>query len=182
MQEFPYTKRGKPLKKRPRKKHYNNTKTRKKPTPRYRSTRDYDFLTYIRVVFKWATENTGLSRPHIELLLYLYPRGTFTKSDFFEYHKLIGIYQIKTFKSMIDEGWIYMWRPRKNNESALYALTNKAKTICSKMHQFCVGDKDIPTTKISNKVAASSERVDGYYMDFIKKMNKERDKKNRDEE
>ena len=160
---------------------YVSNKTRKKPVPRMRSERDYDFLQYIRIVFKWATSTTGLSRPEIEMLLYLYPKGAFTRGDFLTYHKTISMYQTKSLNKMIDEGWIYLWRPYKKNQRALFALTNKAKVICSKMHQFCTGDKSIPVKTRTNKLLKSDVRIDGYYMDIIMKMNKERENKNKEE-
>lgn len=155
---------------------YVSNKTRKKPVPRMRSERDYDFLQYIRIVFRWATTTTDLTRPEVEMLLYLYPKGAFTRSDFVTYQKVISMYQIKSLNKLIEEGWIYLWRPYKKNQRALFALTNKAKQICSKMHQFCTGDKSIPVKTRTNKLLKSELRIDGYYMDIIMKMNKERER------
>ena len=161
------------------------SKTKKKSPPvRYRTTREYDFLQYIRLVMKWATVNNDLLRGEVELLLYLYPMGTFSKKTFNEFHKTYGMYQMKTFSKMINEGWIVLWRPRKNNETALYALTNKAKTMCSKMHKFCTGELEIPESTVNalRKNDKSKPRIYDYYMDAIIKMNKNRRKENRDEE
>lgn len=157
---------------------YNHTKTRhKKPKPRHRSTRDYDFLQYIRPVFKWATENSGLTRPQVELMLYLYPKGVFEKKDFFNYHKILGMYQSKTFDMFMKEGFIKVWRPKKKGQKALYSLTNKAKQICDKMHKFLTGEKEVPVNSRNNILAQDGgARINGYYMDVIKKMNKDRDK------
>jgi len=156
---------------------YIQTKTRrKKPKPRHRSSRDYDFLQYIRPVFKWATENSGLTRPQVELLLYLYPKGVFPKSDFFNYHKILGMYQSKTFDMFMKEGFINVWRPKKKSQKALYCLTNKAKQICDKMHKFLTGEKEIPINSRNNVLAQDGgARINGYYMNIIKKMNKDRD-------
>ena len=83
---------------------------------------------------------------------------------------------------MINEGWIVLWRPRKNNETALYALTNKAKTMCSKMHKFCTGELEIPESTVNalRKNDKSKPRIYDYYMDAIIKMNKNRRKENED--
>lgn len=155
---------------------YNYTKTRKKPKPRYRSKRDYDFLQYIRIVFKWATENYDLTRPELELLLYLYPMGTFTKYEFFQFTKTVSMYQNRLLDKFIDNGYIHIWRTKKGNESRLYALTNKAKTLCSRMHKFCTGEINMPESPRFNNLAKNDDkRINGYYMDIIKKMNKNRD-------
>lgn len=155
---------------------YIQTKTRrKKPRPRHRSSRDYDFLQYIRPVFRWATENSGLTRPQVELMLYLYPKGVFEKKDFFNYHKILGMYQSKTFDMFMEEGFINVWRPKKKGQKALYCLTNKAKQICDKMHKFLTGEKEIPVNSRNNVLAQDGKRINKYYMDVIKKMNKDRD-------
>lgn len=163
-----HTVKGKPI-------YIRNTTKNKKPKPRHTTTREYDFLQYIRPVFKWATENTGLKRAHLELILYLYPKGVFSKNDFYNFHKLIGIYQGKTFNMFLKEGYMVLWRPKKGREKALYSLTNKSKQLCDKMHKFLTGDKQIPTSAQSNILAKEGgARINGYYMDTIKQMNKDR--------
>lgn len=155
--------------------YYDNVTRYKKPKTRHRISRDYDFLQYIRPVFKWATTNYDISRPHLEMLLYLYPKGLFTKNEFVSYHRIIGMYQSKNLKLLIDKGFIYIWRPRKANDKALYALTNKAKRLCGKMHKVLVGDSELPIDPVNNVLAKEGRpRIDGYYMDAIKKMNKDR--------
>lgn len=160
----------------------NRTTTKKKPLPRYRSSRDYDFLQYIRPVYRWALDNTDLTKGELEMLLYLYPMGVFTKTKFFEYQRIINIKQQLTFKQLQERGWIKVWRTKTRKESALYALTHKAKTLCDNMHKFLVGDKDLPVTPRNNETAKGKKRIDNYFMDVIKKMNKENIeiRKNRD--
>lgn len=149
---------------------------KKLPLPRYRSRIEYDFLKYIRVVFKWALENhPDMTRPKLEFLLYLYGLGAFSKKQFDEYHKLVGLYSIRTFQEMIDEGWITVWRTRNKKEHALYVLTQKAKILCNKMHKYCCGVEEMPTTSKLNKMASEgTTRINGYYLDIIKKMNKDK--------
>lgn len=160
------------------KKGYNNVaKTNiKKPKPRYRSRIDYDFLKYIRIVFKWAVENNPeLTRQQIEFLLYLYGVGAFSKKQFNDFHKLIGLYSVKTMQKFLDEGWIKVWRVRKGREYALYTLTHKAKIMCSQMHKFSCGLEEIPMTISANKMARKdAPRINNYYLDMIKRMNKDK--------
>lgn len=148
----------------------------KKPAPRYRSRVDYDFLKYIRVVFKWATDNyPELSKPEIELLLYLYGTGAFSKKQFNDYHKLLGLYSIKTLKKFEEGGWIKLWRNRKGREHALYTLTHKAKLMCNKMHRYSCGVEEIPDNPVGNQMMrADAPRINNYYMDIIKRMNKDK--------
>jgi hypothetical protein len=148
------------------------TKT-EKPSPRYRSSRDYDFLQYIRPVFRWALSNNDVNKGELEMLLYLYPKGVFTKSDFFKYQKIISIKQQLVFNSFLERGLIKMWRPKARKESALYSLTHKTKKMCDLMHKVLVGDMDLPELPKNNEIAKGKKVIDNYYMDVIKKMNKE---------
>lgn len=147
----------------------------KKPLPRYRSRVDYDFLKYIRVVFKWATDNHDLTRPEVEFLLYLYGCGAFSSTQFNEYHKLLGLYATKTKKGFEKRGWIKVWRNRTSNHHKLYTLTEKGKSLCNKIHKYCAGIEEIPTTARSNKMIGEDKpRINGYYLDMIKQMNKDK--------
>lgn len=160
---------------------YVYNKTRKKK-PVSRSSRDYDFLQYIRIVFRWAISYSNLTRGEVEALLYLYPKGTFKKSDFFAYQRTVSMYQARALDKFVEEGWLYLYRPRKGNKQmALYAMTSKGKIMCSKMHQFLTGEKDIPIKTKTNPLIKSDKRIDGYYMDMIVKMNKEREARKKQE-
>lgn len=147
----------------------------KKPKPRYRSRIEFDFLKYIRVIFKWAMDNSGLSRPNLELVLYLYGMGAFSKKQFHDYHKTIGMYQDKKLKDLIEDGWVKMWRAKKGREHALYVLTHKGKGLCSSMHKYAAGVEDIPNTPATNKMMREdAPRINNYYMDIIKRMTKDK--------
>lgn len=154
---------------------YVYKKKSKKPKPRFVSRVEFDFLKYIRVVFKWAKDNSGLGRPQIELLLYLYGLGAFSKRQFSEYYRLIGIYQQKGLQDMIDDGWIRLWRAKKGKEHALYTLTVKGKHLCNAMHRYCAGVSDIPIIASQNKMAREdAPRVNNYFLDIVKRMNKDK--------
>lgn len=156
-------------------KEYVYKKKRKKPQSRYPSRIDYDFLMYIRVVFKWAIDNSGLSRPNLELLLYLYGIGAFSKKQFHDYHKLVGLYQDKKLKDLIEQGWVKMWRPANPNKKqhALYTVTHKGKGLCSSMHKYLAGEAEIPLIKSKNKMMRDdAPRINAYYLDIVKRMNK----------
>lgn len=156
---------------------YGNTykTTTKKPPARYRSRVEYDFLKYIRVVFRWAVDNSGLPRPQIELLLYLYGLGAFSMKQFNDYHKLVGMYAIKSLKRFEDEGWVKVWRVRKGKQHKLYTLTHKGKMLCNKMHRYACGVDEIPENPVSNKMMRKdAPRINNYYMDIIKRMNSDK--------
>ena len=138
-----------------------------------RSAREHDFLKYIRIVMKWAkANNPALSKGDIELLLYLYPKGPFTKYYFKEFYKTLGLYQSKALDKLRIEGYVedflgYTGTGRK------YVLTHKAKLLCSRMHKMLLGLEEIPTTS-SNKMYDSGKAIDKAYLKVMESMNKEK--------
>tara|TARA_R110000850_G_scaffold35475_1_gene94490 strand:- start:449 stop:1126 length:678 start_codon:yes stop_codon:yes gene_type:complete len=146
---------------------------KKKPLPVFNSVRDYDFLQYIRVVFKWALSNhENLNRGRLEMLLYLYPKGAFTYAQFHKYYKLIGMYQSKALIEFIKNGYIKVWRMPKKGEAKLYTLTEKGKKLCDDMHKYCTGEKKLPTDNSNRLTTDKSKRNNNYFMDMIIDMNK----------
>jgi len=160
------------------KKHIKNVKNNvvtktKRPLPQYNSVRDYDFLQYIRIVFKWAVKkHPELNRAKIEMLLYLYPKGAFTFSDFHKYYKTIGIYQNKALAEFLKDGYIRVWKPRTGRTAKLFALTEKTKDLCDTMHKYCTGVKTLPLDVTNPLVADKEVRINRYYVNMIKDMNK----------
>jgi hypothetical protein len=176
---LPYNRKGQPLKK--IRKYHNVRNT--KPLAKTETEREYDFLKYIRVVFRWATEHTGLSRPEIEVILYLYSKGVFTKAEFADYYKTIGLTTKARWQKYMDDGWIREWRTSKRNMKGLFDLTSKAKIVCSKMHQMCVGDMDIPTSRRSNPMNRNKDiKINAHYTKLFKQMNAERNKTKEEDE
>ncbi len=165
-------------KKTPKAKVKNNVKTKvKRPLPQYNSVRDFDFLQYIRIVFKWAVKShPSLNRAKIEMLLYLYPKGAFTYSQFHTYYKTIGIYQSKALTEFVKEGYIYVWKNRTGRSPKLYALTTKTKDLCNNMHKYCAGVEELPVDITNPLVADKEVRINRYFVNMIKDMNKRKTK------
>lgn len=146
---------------------------KKRPLPQHNSVRDYDFLQYIRVVFKWALKNhPELNRTKLEMLLYLYPRGAFTYSKFHIYYKTIGLYQSKALAEFIEDGYIKVWQKKSGNKARLFALTTKAKDLCDEMHKYCTGDLKMSLEEDNAIIADKETRINQYYANMIKDMNK----------
>ena len=154
---------------------YNETRF-KKPTPRHRTVRDYDFLQYIRPVMRWGQLHTGLSKRRLEGLLFLYSKGLFTRREFYEYFKIVELNQRGVFKAFLDNNWVKVWRYRKKGEDALYEVSNRGKQVCDRMHKYLTGESKMPEGLNVNPIAKNEKglRVNNYYMDVIKKMNKDK--------
>jgi hypothetical protein len=145
----------------------------RKPRPkRYTTRQDFDFLTNIRMVMRYICDYYEVSRPELELLLYLYGKVLFTRKCYNEFNKIIGIDKDVRFKHYMDKGLIIEWRKASGSYHALYSLSNKAKTICTEAHKICVGDRCIPEGYFE-KMKGSEKTIDFYYMQIAKKLNRE---------
>lgn len=151
---------------------YNRSKESNKAPKVFNSSIGYTFLQYVRVVYKWAMSNHGLSRMQLDALLYMYPIELFTKDDFFFYYKTIGITRRASFIKLVELGWIVQWRKASTfkKQKALYTLSSKAKVMIGKMHRMCVGEIEM-TLGQNNNLTRSDKRVDDYYVEIAKVMN-----------
>jgi hypothetical protein len=149
---------------------------RKKPM-KYSSKVEYDFLQYIRIVMRWAYSNIELPQRYIELLLYLYPIGVFTMFQFRSMCRTISMYEKKQLDMLVDKGFIRIWRPRKGiMQAELYTLTDKSRLLCARMHKMCVAEEKIPISS-HNAMTKSEFRIDKYFLEKAKKMNKKFEEK-----
>ena len=170
----PYTEREKVLKKdileRPEKVHVRHSK----PPKRKSSTVDFDFLKYNYIIFKWALENNpSLTRSYINILLFLYSEGAFSKTTFNIFWKPMGLRPTFRFNELLKGGWINIYREKRGNLKPLYILSTKAKHLCSSMHRTSMGYQKISENKKYNKMLdKDTPRNNTYYLELIKKMNK----------
>jgi hypothetical protein len=140
--------------------------TRKEPV--------YDYLKYWKVVKQWARAKYKLSTADIEMMLFLYSEGLFTRSQFEEFDEIMS-WNKNRFHQMVKDKWIIKWRERKGNQSTLYELGFSGKRLCTSIYKKLNKEETIsedrrrnpmfnPNTEYSNKV----------YRKMIKKMNEER--------
>jgi len=152
---------------------YNYVRVKEQPEKsRFVSNIQYDFLTNIKVVFKWAMENYDLTRSEVEVMLYLYGQGVFSMQQARSAVKLYDIQSSLHFYRFVKEGWFLKWRDKTGKDSPLYTLSNKGKMMCAKMHKFCTGTEKIPVSDRSNKMAINADTGNAKtYMDMIRRMN-----------
>lgn len=140
--------------------------TRKEPV--------YDYLKYWKVVKQWARAKYNLSTADIEMMLFLYSEGLFTRSQFEEFNEIMS-WNKNRFHQMVKDKWIIKWRERKGKQSTLYELGFSGKRLCTSIYKKLNKEETIsedrrrnpmfnPNTEYSNKV----------YRKMIKKMNEER--------
>lgn len=151
-------------------------RTNKEPTKIYDSQTPYIFLQYIHLVMQWGSKKAGVNQRLMGLLLYLYPLGPFTAYQFSTMCKTVYMYQSKQLKKLIDKNLIVVWREKRKGEVKLYCLSAKAKNIISRMHTMCLGEEPFPETH-RNPLKHSGTKIDKYYMDMMKLINKKEKEK-----
>lgn len=133
----------------------------------------YNFLKYWRVVRKWAFVKHGLSYPDLEMLLFLYSEGKFSRSDFQEYNELFP-WKRDRFDVLLQKGHIIKWRNQKlgTKEGALYVMSHATTAIIRSVYRKLDGTEAIGENhnRLFNKDAGY---IDRRYRNFIKKLNKE---------
>ena len=132
-----------------------------------------DYLKYWKVVKQWARAKYNLGTADIEMMLFLYSEGLFTKFEFEEFNEIMS-WDKNRFNKMLKDEWIIKWRERKGRESTLYELGFKGKRVCAsiykKLNKEEVISEDRRNNPIFNKSTKYSNKV---YRKMIKKMNQE---------
>jgi|TARA_B110000977_G_scaffold198903_1_gene284858 hypothetical protein len=132
-----------------------------------------DYLKYWKVVRQWARSKYNLSTSEIEMMLFLYSEGYFTRKQFEEYNEIMS-WDKRRFENLLREKWIIVWRKRKGRESTLYELGFSGKRLCAsiykKLNKKEMVSEHERTNPIFNLDADYSKKV---YRKIIKKMNKE---------
>jgi len=139
----------------------------------YNNTTKYTFLQYTRIIMRWGQLELGYKKLDLELLLFIYPLGIFSRNDFRDQCRMVGYVYLNKWKKYIREGTIVEWRKKRPNQRALYTLSESTKRIISKMHKMYVGEIDISENtkgyKLMKKKTTGPEK---YFLNAIKTMSK----------
>jgi len=153
---------------------YKRLYVKKKPrkTPVYQQRpKDYNFMKYWRVVKYYIKEKYNLSITEIEMLLYLYDEGVFTKDMFNDYAQLMS-WDKNRFAKMVEKGLIKKWRDRKETQrSNLWELTLGAKRICNHLYKKLLQEETISEDPYRNEIFKGKSYMDKVYRNVIKSMN-----------
>jgi len=128
-------------------------------------------MKYWRVVRRWAQDRYGLTYPMLEMLLFLYSEGKFSRTDFNEYSEIFP-WRLKDFEKLREEGFVYRWRNRKGKEVALYALTPRAVGIIKSIYRKLNGEEAFSETR-GTMFSSNARFRDKVLRNYIKKINKE---------
>jgi len=99
-----------------------------------------DFLKNFRVIRYWFRDMYKIELPDLEVLLFLYTEGMFTKSDFLLYTKICG-WKSNRLDQYIENGWIVQFRESRGNEAALYMMTRQSSQMIALFYKKIKGEE-----------------------------------------
>lgn len=137
----------------------------------------YDFLKHWRVIRYWAQKRHGVSIHRLELLLHLYSERWFTKVYAEQKSMLAGPWNERSFKSLINDGWIVKFREYTAKEKTLYRLSHKAKKMCASVYNKLIMKEKIPVTARRNPMfKATANSTDKIFRHAVRDFNEEVEK------
>jgi len=101
-----------------------------------------DYLKYWRVVKHYVKMRYDLSQQDLEMLLFLKSEDYFSREKFVEYGRTMSWHPTR-LKSLIDRGWIEIFRPYKNFKKAIYTLSIKAKHVLNSIYRKLEGEEPL---------------------------------------
>jgi len=132
-----------------------------------------NWLKYFRVVRYYVCKKHDVSLPDLEMLLFLYSEGLFTRSDFSEFEEIMS-WDVKRFERLRNNKWIIMWRPAKGSEPALYEVSLRCKQMIISMYKKLSGEEFISENKYLNPIfSKDASYMDKVYRRAIKRLNQE---------
>jgi len=116
----------------------------------YQSKVKYDFLQFYPFISRFMAKRYKMSSKVIDLLIFLYPIGVFTRKEFDNYI-LLGSSELKsTLKTLLKKNLVQVWNNTGIDDKVptYYMLTKVAREMCADIHAYCAGDRDIPKSYI----------------------------------
>lgn len=111
---------------------------------------DYSSLQYIGIVRHYIQKKHDITLSQLELLLFLYPLGIWSKDD---YDLFPHRFSTRTIKPIMEKGFIddiFEHELEPESDKKVYRLTQKAKMIVRDFYQYLHQEKLIPETAVSN--------------------------------
>ncbi len=132
----------------------------------------YDYLKYWRVVRYWAQKKYNIGNADLDVILYLYSEGIFSRKEFRDID-VICSWDKGRFYRLIREGWINVWRDKtdSHNRRKLYELSLKGKRMCASIYKKLLGEEKISESRVNNPIFGKASYSDKLYRTAIRKMN-----------
>ena len=135
-----------------------------------------DYLKYYRTARYWMKKRYGIGKDDLEVLLYLYSEGFFSKTKFREYENIFS-WEKRRFDRLIAGKWISAWRKPSPGQHAIYEVSLKGKRAMQSFYKKLEGSEPYPTTKNRNPLLKNERTfTDKVNMLQMIKINKEHKK------
>ncbi len=132
-----------------------------------------DYLKFWRIIQYWAKDKWSLSQKELDLLLFLYSEGYWSKDVFKEFKQLVS-WDANLFEKMKQDGWISVFRKKVGNRRCLYHVSDRGRGVVKAIYQKLEGDHISETTAPMFKGGHAAKYQDKVYRNYIKKLNKEK--------
>lgn len=142
-----------------------------KKTRRYLSReKENNYLKNWRVVRYYIQKKYDLNIKELEIILYLYDMGVFTRKELNDYARICS-WGNQVSKLLIDRDLIRLWRKGEARQKDLFELTQQAKLICNHTYKKLNGEESISENPYRNEIFKGNTQIDKAYKKLIKKMN-----------
>lgn len=133
-----------------------------------------DYLKYYRVARYWMKKRYGMSNNDLEVMLFLYSEGFFSKTKFKQYENIFGWEKIR-FNRLVANKWISSWRKPSPGQHAIYEVSLKGKRALQSFYKKLEGSEPYPTTKNRNPLLNPQTKsfTDKVYFMQMQTINKE---------
>lgn len=108
---------------------------------------DYNLLENQYVVRKYFQKKHGITLRDLEILLYLFPKGYFSRADYKAYPLHFSNRRIQTF---IGKGYVKIFQEGKNMNKHIYCLTQATKHKVQTYYKLLTGELPIPIISENN--------------------------------
>ena len=130
----------------------------------------HEFLKHWRVVRYLIKKQYDLSQQDLEMLLFLYSEGRFTKDDFSFYEGIMS-WDSQRFARLKNDGWINQWRKNYGNKRAIYCLSHRGKTVMARVYRLLLGEEKFPESA-RNPLHDKTIGFEARYLQTMKKINR----------
>ena len=132
---------------------------------------NYNFLEYIFIVRIYIQKKYNINWRVLEFLLFLYAKQIFTYQDF---NKYPAAFDVKRIRTMIQLGYVKIFKERKGKTRQVYSLTTLAKRIVSSFYEHLSGERSIPATRSNNPILERKPKTKriGQMQDMISQLSK----------
>lgn len=139
--------------------------------PHDRIQPSHDYLKYWRIIRYWAKKQYGFTVADLDIMFFLYSERLFTKTHFHKYGEIMS-WDPTRFKSLIERGYIHIWREKQGKEARLYEVTFKGKRAINNIYKKLNGE-EIAESAVINPIFKDDVRyMDKVYRNAILELNK----------